>query len=542
MRKPPATPIPSHQEGIGDGSANSVLIPEQVGGPLAEWINKHIRSPHGWGGWPLYDYIVDCDWADTGWPEGTVINQYTGTKIYSTVQGAVTDIDAADAPKSVFVCGGWYAEAVTVGYGTWLSLEGTMEVLGNSTVINSLTLAGANCMSMKGIEITGDVSVGSWAELRWDHCTIDGKFYDPAAAGSGNAPLTDSKFTNCVFHGRMEASGGIVEFVNCDCPGSLYIREYANTVTFVGGHIDGGRYWPTDPLEDCVRIGTQCQDISFVGTFFHITGPSTTKPDQCAYVAFVDDKTGGSCKRITLEGCTFNGGQATKPLYLINNRSSSPVDKLIIGGCSYLPDGGIDQGIDGAFTDSTFGPNAPDDIDYTGITGTGNVIYQGGAGTGSANDDLYVRVDGTHPLTADWYPGAFNIGNFDFSANVNVLSISDELFSVCTHYITGDPGFFFDWVTPQTYGDAIFYDRSFSLDDYLQAQDRIHRISQNKTCYVTNLIMQDSIDEWVDVLLHSKQLAAQLAQGDVSLEYYQSQMSYDFAHVLRAVLNIQKGA
>lgn len=48
---------------------------------------------------------------------------------------------------------------------------------------------------------------------------------------------------------------------------------------------------------------------------------------------------------------------------------------------------------------------------------------------------------------------------------------------------------------------AVFYDRSFSLDDYLRAQDRIHRISQTRTCFVTNLIASHSIDEWVDVLL-----------------------------------------
>lgn len=40
---------------------------------------------------------------------------------------------------------------------------------------------------------------------------------------------------------------------------------------------------------------------------------------------------------------------------------------------------------------------------------------------------------------------------------------------------------------------VIFYDRGFSLDDYLQAQDRIHRISQKKTCYVHNIIIKDSI-------------------------------------------------
>jgi len=95
MRKPPATPIPSHTEGIGDGSANSVLIPEQFG-PIAEWINKHIRSAHGgWGGWPMYDYIVDPAWADTGLAEGTVINTYTGTKIYSTLFGNSAALVAA---------------------------------------------------------------------------------------------------------------------------------------------------------------------------------------------------------------------------------------------------------------------------------------------------------------------------------------------------------------------------------------------------------------------------------------------------------------
>ena len=107
--------------------------------------------------------------------------------------------------------------------------------------------------------------------------------------------------------------------------------------------------------------------------------------------------------------------------------------------------------------------------------------------------------------------------------------------------LVATPGAAKEGLTLTAANHVIFYDRSFSLDDYLQAQDRIHRISQGKTCYVTNLIMQDSIDEWVDVLLHSKQLAAQLAQGDVSLEYYQSQMSYDFGHVLRAILNIPQG-
>ena len=63
---------------------------------------------------------------------------------------------------------------------------------------------------------------------------------------------------------------------------------------------------------------------------------------------------------------------------------------------------------------------------------------------------------------------------------------------------------------------AIFYDRGFSLDDYLQAQDRIHRISQTQRCVVHNLVAADTIDEWVEALLNVKFQAAQAAQGDIS--------------------------
>jgi SNF2 family DNA or RNA helicase len=83
---------------------------------------------------------------------------------------------------------------------------------------------------------------------------------------------------------------------------------------------------------------------------------------------------------------------------------------------------------------------------------------------------------------------------------------------------------------------AIFYDRSFSLDDYLQAQDRIHRISQNETCYVYNLCIRDSIDEWIDSLLAAKRLSAELAQGDIHQSDYENSANYEFLEMLREVL------
>ncbi len=83
---------------------------------------------------------------------------------------------------------------------------------------------------------------------------------------------------------------------------------------------------------------------------------------------------------------------------------------------------------------------------------------------------------------------------------------------------------------------VIFYDRGFSLDDYLQAQDRIHRISQKKTCYVHNLMINGSIDEWVDVLLQAKQNAAFLAQGDIDIENYKKIADYSFGDMIKAIL------
>ena len=105
--------------------------------------------------------------------------------------------------------------------------------------------------------------------------------------------------------------------------------------------------------------------------------------------------------------------------------------------------------------------------------------------------------------------------------------------------LVATPGAAKEGLTLTVANHVIFYDRGFSLDDYLQAQDRIHRISQTRTCFVHNLIMAESVDEWVDSLLRSKHLAAQLAQGDISLDQYQREITYDFGEILKRVLAIE---
>ena len=106
--------------------------------------------------------------------------------------------------------------------------------------------------------------------------------------------------------------------------------------------------------------------------------------------------------------------------------------------------------------------------------------------------------------------------------------------------LVATPGAAKEGLTLTKANHAIFYDRKFSLDDYLQAQDRIHRISQEKTCYIYNLLMKDSIDQWVETLIHSKHLAAKLGQGDIDMESFSNEFSYEFLDMLNDILNINQ--
>ena len=85
-----------------------------------------------------------------------------------------------------------------------------------------------------------------------------------------------------------------------------------------------------------------------------------------------------------------------------------------------------------------------------------------------------------------------------------------------------------------------FYDRGFSLDDYLQAQDRIHRISQTKECNIYNIMIRGSIDEWIHKLLLSKEKAASLVQNDISLNEYEDIADYSYDKLIRKILEIEE--
>lgn len=62
---------------------------------------------------------------------------------------------------------------------------------------------------------------------------------------------------------------------------------------------------------------------------------------------------------------------------------------------------------------------------------------------------------------------------------------------------------------------AIYTDRTFNLVDYLQSQDRIHRISQTQPCEIVLLLARATIDEFIDYSLEQKHRLARFTQCDV---------------------------
>lgn len=61
---------------------------------------------------------------------------------------------------------------------------------------------------------------------------------------------------------------------------------------------------------------------------------------------------------------------------------------------------------------------------------------------------------------------------------------------------------------------AIYLDRNFNLLDYLQSQDRIHRISQERPAYIHNLVGEDTIDAYIEDVVYRKQTIAEYVYGD----------------------------
>ncbi len=81
--------------------------------------------------------------------------------------------------------------------------------------------------------------------------------------------------------------------------------------------------------------------------------------------------------------------------------------------------------------------------------------------------------------------------------------------------------------------NAIYLDRNFNLVDYLQSQDRIHRITQTKECRIYKLIAKNTIDEYIDEIIYRKHKLAEYIQGDIdNIETDQSLTKEEILNIL----------
>lgn len=96
----------------------------------------------------------------------------------------------------------------------------------------------------------------------------------------------------------------------------------------------------------------------------------------------------------------------------------------------------------------------------------------------------------------------FNLKSFHNNPNVRIL--------------VANPAAAREGLTLTEANVAIYLDRTFNLTDYLQSQDRIHRISQERECFIINLIAQGTIDDFISYVLQTKQQTAEFIQSDRS--------------------------
>jgi SWI/SNF-related matrix-associated actin-dependent regulator of chromatin subfamily A-like protein 1 len=80
--------------------------------------------------------------------------------------------------------------------------------------------------------------------------------------------------------------------------------------------------------------------------------------------------------------------------------------------------------------------------------------------------------------------------------------------------LVANPGAAREGITLTAANHAIYLDRNFNLVDYLQSQDRIHRIGQQKNAYIYGLIGENTIDAYIEDVVYRKQLIAQYIYSD----------------------------
>ncbi len=83
--------------------------------------------------------------------------------------------------------------------------------------------------------------------------------------------------------------------------------------------------------------------------------------------------------------------------------------------------------------------------------------------------------------------------------------------------LIGNPAAGREGLTLTSANIAVYLDRTFNLVDYVQSQDRIHRISQTQACEIYLLVAERTVDEFIEFALAQKLRLARYVQRDAAL-------------------------
>ena len=103
------------------------------------------------------------------------------------------------------------------------------------------------------------------------------------------------------------------------------------------------------------------------------------------------------------------------------------------------------------------------------------------------------------------------------------------------HLLIANPAAAREGLTLTQARTAIYIDRTFNLVDFLQSQDRIHRLSQSKSCDILLLTGDGTIDEFIDFSIGQKHRLARYTQGD-SQEISTADLALQKPDLLKALI------
>lgn len=362
----------------------------------------HVVNGSGSGGIVHYDYAVDASYTGTA---GATVTMTGGssTKMYATIQAAITAADADNAVRTIRVNGGAYSESVTipssVAHDLYILGEERSRVIIGTGAATSLTIStGTAAIYLKDLTLTGTSVVAALAtttsvELITDNVLLDGPM---TTVGLDNSYLNRTRFAR----GWSNTATVSVVYVT----DSYFHNSTLSTWTGTAEDV---------VFDNCIFTGTSGPSFSFTGagdidslSFKNCTVSASggwrllhVNSATCSigYLSFEGNyflnAIGGS---IYVQSCAASTGS----IIVADNRfdpiaSASTDDQpyvvcddadatgwCIVGnafgksGSGYVEDlGGVS--IKGVFVDSVIGPNSPPDFNLQLDATSSNVTYIG---------------------------------------------------------------------------------------------------------------------------------------------------------------------